>query len=290
MVVRGHSLSREAEAFRDKILKLFCPRASRKRAHATVQTLAALVYNGDWRQRSVIHVCTGCCTDCDESKRLALAHVQKLLLALKFKMLSRSDWALWPDALALIGFLAGFHNLFGVCFLKAFAHLETSTLQPDSESVEDASHHYRLELSQNVKHAMDFWKSEPSWRLQLFMMGLHEQKHTMTDILHLASVSHELDLAQQLLHKGPSLERPEKEPRFASSILRHLFQSTNSPCSHMAVVFLVTTVIFPKCFHALRQMQVQSAHVGQWRALGQAHGADSPDVTERDKLVRHPPQ
>ena len=121
IVIRDFSLSTEAEQFRDKILTLFAPRAHRRKSSALIRTLSAMVYNGDWRKDTVSHICRGCCSSPEESKTIALKHIPKLLRALKFKMMSKSDSAMWSDSLAMLGFMSGMHKVFGPSFVKAFS-------------------------------------------------------------------------------------------------------------------------------------------------------------------------
>ena len=188
VVVRGRTLPNEADAFRDKILKTCIPRLQRRKSHSVVHTLAAVLFNGDWRSGVVSHHCAGCCKDAADSKSQALQHMPALLLALRFKMFSRSDWRLWADALVLVAFLSGMHGLFGRCFLRAFSSWAAAEVPEANADVDDATLLYRAELSKNAKLAVEFWAGAPEWRVHLLMVALFEQRHVMHSILGLTSL------------------------------------------------------------------------------------------------------
>ena len=121
--LRGHVLSDQADRYRETVLRLFSPRPQRRRAHATLNVLASLVFNSDWQGWPVghimAHICSDCCPDGNHALECVKKAVPKLVRALKFKMFSHSDWESWAETLSLIGFLSSMHALFGAAFTRA---------------------------------------------------------------------------------------------------------------------------------------------------------------------------
>ena len=205
VVLKGQTLSDTAERYRERALRLWCPSKARRKAHSSVQVLSALLYNGDWRNRLVTHLCQKCCPDAATAKECALKEIPRLLRSLRSKMLSRADWSAWAEALSMIGLLSAMHGLFPAAFLRAFAgaaEQEIPQMDEEEEELDGAVSQYRRELTENLKKAVQFWQTAPQWRLNLLAVALENERQVMAEILKLTSVQHEHSRCQQLLETG----------------------------------------------------------------------------------------
>ena len=199
LVLRNHTLTPAAENYRAHCLRMFAPSERRSRARATALEVANKVFNGDWRLPVVAHLCRDCCVSPEESRSLAMKWLPKLLLALRFKVLSRSDWLQWEEAINIIGWLSSMHRLFGTVFIRAFSNLEgqdVGAAHRDEEAEGDAEADippWRAELNQNVRAALSFWRSKPEPSLHLLRTALDGQRSLMRSLLEMTSLEWEAE-------------------------------------------------------------------------------------------------
>ena len=205
-VVLGRGLDEDAAAHRDAVIRLFAPRPARRKAHSTIMVLCHLLFNGDMRTHAISHHCLHCCDSVESARACALAWAPILVQQLRFKMLSRADWAQWLDALSLLGFLSGMNALFRSSFLRAFTpellsddHLNTDGL--DERDMDPAAH-VKLEQSRNLQKAVAFWQSRPEWKLHVLATTLQQQQHAMSKILRMSGANWEHEQCQRMRQTG----------------------------------------------------------------------------------------
>ena len=122
-VLRQQVLQSGAERYKDLMVKFFPVPHKRRRAQALLQ-VAMKFFNSEWRRHDgIFHVCSGpgCCASEQESATKASLLLIQLLVAMRPKVFSRSEWLSWSSSLPFFGVSTALHNVLPQLFMMAFA-------------------------------------------------------------------------------------------------------------------------------------------------------------------------
>ena len=174
-------ISDDAKAWQTSTLALFAPSPFQSsRGGALVRTLASKLFNGDWRQGSVQHVCRGCCQDRADLERKVRRWLPKLCAALRARLLNKGDWLNWHSCLFFCGFLSRFHNLFQATLERTFVRVE---VEPVPQGLRAGTEGHE-EFSVLLRATTTFWSRQVSAHdLFIFRTATYPQQKLMFAII-----------------------------------------------------------------------------------------------------------
>ena len=123
---------RKAIAFKESIMKWFCPSEAHPRRRALMLSIAEF-FNGNWLTRGTLqHQCPGltCCASREGSIQTAQSLLTRMISALHIGVMSKANWQQWSDTLAFFAFGDALHGVVVTAFQTAFAKEESTLAQP----------------------------------------------------------------------------------------------------------------------------------------------------------------
>ena len=222
------------DGVRDAVLKFFTPSRQQPRKRALVLAVAEF-FNGAWgKQKTLQHVCHGCCPDRDAAVATAKTLLRKLASALLGRVLSRANWAQWSHSLQWFAFASALHGLVIDAFQMTFQkdmHMaqvlsthgtnddvieslftdntasDQTAETPKGAQQADASHEdstakQRLENAVSCNLALHFLTPQLWKDIYLMQAALFAQNELMATILHATSQDWEHAQHFSLIHTG----------------------------------------------------------------------------------------
>ena len=185
-------LSQEASAFKAMIKKYFYPSDQRSRKHILVERVLSGLLNDDWRlEPELRHRCPGehCCKDLPAFKAKLSHWLQKVLKALRPRILNRGNWLAHHECYPFLGVFCAVHKLLPNLFDKLLQGSDIDSLQdppPQQENAldigmlgmqdnDDVVAEQRRQQSINQKIAQDFLHGSPLDSLRVLRIALHPQ-------------------------------------------------------------------------------------------------------------------
>ena len=110
-------LTESAKQYRANIIRNFLPSKPKQRA---TMLLFASLYNVDWRQGPVTHICRGCCADHKHTISKMVVAMRKVVKVLRPTRVCKANWLEWHAPLSFVALLGHCHNLLKTAFQTSF--------------------------------------------------------------------------------------------------------------------------------------------------------------------------
>ena len=185
-----------AQSHRENCMRYFSP--SSRRGRAVVRSLSMDLFNGDWREKEVMHRCRGCCSSLVATQNKMKAWICKLLKTLGRRLLNRGNWLHWQESLPLIALLMSLHNLFFDAFFSAIS--KATLAAPDDGNAaddpppvlgdDDADRiaRWRVEQAEHRQKATEWLQSGRAWHdLYLCRVALDPEVELMRSFVTMVS-------------------------------------------------------------------------------------------------------
>eukprot|EP00971_Amphidinium_carterae_P339694 6477644-Amphidinium_carterae.1 len=116
-------ISPEAQAYKNHILNLCSPPASRPHHHVVTQMLVEFL-NGDW-QGPLVHLCHAkCCANAQESRDKLKILLHRFFTSFRPHVFSDDNWTEWGDELVIYTLGAAMHKLLPTVVVNVYSQLQ----------------------------------------------------------------------------------------------------------------------------------------------------------------------
>ena len=250
----------DADAFKKSVFSFFSPSLQHPQKRSVISA-AMKFFNADWRQKDLLHFCSGaqCCANERISLLKGIIFATKMARSLRPPVFSRSSWTAWSSSLHWYGLATSFHqglflqaarialeqkqqqepsvvgNLGDIAPVQdvpdAIAH---SVAMPDTEgavvdNLPNETEQYREEQAKTRRVALDFFTSDPRAlfrQVWLLRIPLEPQRVLMQRLTTWTSAAWEEEQLMNFATTGTRLFRPLELHRQAP--LHEFFRSVMS--------------------------------------------------------------